>query len=54
MSVDSGSSFQHKTALQGVTDTVKMAREYALLGQYATALVYFETVLGQIDEYEYS
>jgi katanin p60 ATPase-containing subunit A1 len=40
-----------KSVLQGVTDSIKMAREYALLGQYTTSSLYFENVLQQIDEY---
>ena len=31
------------TLLQNLVEEVKMSREYALLGNYATAAVYFET-----------
>jgi hypothetical protein len=32
-------------------ESLKTAREYALLGNYETALVYFEQVFSQIDQY---
>ncbi|KAL0481833.1 katanin p60 ATPase-containing subunit A [Acrasis kona] len=47
----SDSSFQHKAQLQGVIDTIKMARENALLGQYHSAIVQYEIALGQLDGY---
>lgn len=31
------------TLLQNLVEEVKMSREYALLGNYATAAVYFDT-----------
>jgi katanin p60 ATPase-containing subunit A1 len=34
-----------------IVDNVKMAREYALLGNYDTALVYFQGVLQQIQKH---
>lgn len=35
----------------GLPDALKTAREYALLGNYDTALVYFQQVFAQIDQY---
>ena len=34
-----------------IVENVKMAREYALLGNYDTSLVYFQGVLQQIQKY---
>ena len=40
-----------KSLLQGLADKVKCAREYALLGNYGTALKYFEIALDNVDAY---
>ena len=34
-----------------IVENVKMAREYALLGNYDTSLVYFQGVLQQIQKH---
>eukprot|EP00897_Mesotaenium_endlicherianum_P000826 jgi/Mesen1/10744/ME000901S10097 len=38
-------------ALAGVSDQLTLAREYALLGSYDTALVYFDGVIAQINKH---
>ena len=37
--------------MEEIAENVKMAREYALLGNYVTSLVYFQGVLQQIQKY---
>eukprot|EP00003_Mantamonas_plastica_P029329 TRINITY_DN691_c0_g1_i1.p1 TRINITY_DN691_c0_g1~~TRINITY_DN691_c0_g1_i1.p1 ORF type:complete len:519 (+),score=181.58 TRINITY_DN691_c0_g1_i1:60-1559(+) len=37
--------------VQGVCDSLKLAREHVLLGQYDTSLVYFDGVMDQIQQY---
>lgn len=37
-----------------ITENVKLAREYALLGNYDSAMVYYQGVLDQINKYLYS
>lgn len=39
------------TSLLGVVNSMKMSREYALLGNYETSLCYFEGVIAQIDRF---
>jgi hypothetical protein len=34
-------------------DTIQMSREYALLGNYETALVYFDGAVSQIQQYAF-
>ena len=41
----------NKSSLHGVTQNIKMAREYTCIGNYQTALVYYEEVLDQIKKY---
>ncbi|MNF08259.1 hypothetical protein D3C80_2086330 [compost metagenome] len=38
-----------KSLLQGLSDKVKCAREYALLGNYGTSLKYFEVAIDNVD-----
>jgi hypothetical protein len=38
-------------SLVGVPDTVKMCREFALLGQYEAAGAYISTAISQIERY---
>mmetsp|Transcript_12139 Transcript_12139/g.18067 ORF Transcript_12139/g.18067 Transcript_12139/m.18067 type:complete len:569 (+) Transcript_12139:50-1756(+) len=37
--------------LQGITKNIEYAREYALLGQYARSVKYYESLFDQIDDY---
>ena len=37
-------------ALGGVLDTLKLSREFALLGNYETALVYYDGVLSKVQQ----
>lgn len=37
-----------------ISENVKLAREYALLGSYDTAMVYYQGVLDQMNKYLYS
>lgn len=42
------------TSLEEINENVKLGREYALLGNYDTALVYYQGVLQQIQKYAQS
>lgn len=37
-----------------IIENVKLAREYALLGNYDSAMVYYQGVLDQMNKYLYS
>lgn len=37
-----------------ISENVKLAREYALLGNYDSAMVYYQGVLDQMNKYLYS
>lgn len=37
-----------------INENVKLAREYALLGNYDSAMVYYQGVLDQMNKYLYS
>jgi len=37
--------------VQGLPDSIKLSREYALLGNYETALVYYDGIISQIQQY---
>lgn len=37
--------------IQSLPDNLQMSREYALLGNYDTALVYFDGAISQIQQY---
>ncbi|XP_051470824.1 katanin p60 ATPase-containing subunit A1 isoform X4 [Apus apus] len=47
-------SFMLNMSLVMITENVKLAREYALLGNYDSAMVYYQGVLDQINKYLYS
>jgi hypothetical protein len=52
MATPSNAVLNEQTALlQKLPNELKMAREYSLLGNYETALRYFETVIGDIGRY---
>eukprot|EP01112_Ceratiomyxa_fruticulosa_P012966 TRINITY_DN3619_c0_g1_i1.p1 TRINITY_DN3619_c0_g1~~TRINITY_DN3619_c0_g1_i1.p1 ORF type:complete len:578 (+),score=135.58 TRINITY_DN3619_c0_g1_i1:353-2086(+) len=38
-------------ALSGVAESLKLSREYAIIGNYDTSLVYFDGVIAQIQQY---
>lgn len=38
--------------LDSLSEQLTLAREYALLGSYDTALIFFEGVLAQINKYD--
>lgn len=47
-------SFMLNMSLVMISENVKLAREYALLGNYDSAMVYYQGVLDQMNKYLYS
>lgn len=47
-------SLQVSMSLLMISENVKLAREYALLGNYDSAMVYYQGVLDQMNKYLYS
>lgn len=47
-------SLQLSMSLLMISENVKLAREYALLGNYDSAMVYYQGVLDQMNKYLYS
>ncbi|KAG8123738.1 hypothetical protein E2320_019139 [Naja naja] len=47
-------SFMLTMSLVMISENVKLAREYALLGNYDSAMVYYQGVLDQISKYHSS
>lgn len=45
------SSFMLTMSLVMISENVKLAREYALLGNYDSAMVYYQGVLDQMSKY---
>jgi hypothetical protein len=52
--VSSFLSLHMTMSLQMIVENVKLAREYALLGNYDSAMVYYQGVLDQMNKYLYS
>ncbi|OBS64637.1 hypothetical protein A6R68_06821, partial [Neotoma lepida] len=50
----SGSALHKSMSLLMISENVKLAREYALLGNYDSAMVYYQGVLDQMNKYLYS
>ena len=52
--VSSFLSLHMSMSLLMISENVKLAREYALLGNYDSAMVYYQGVLDQMNKYLYS